>query len=57
MEYVGGIQGYFDECRESALTGLVTTETNIEVGDDSQVVTSHQSETGQSAGLLENVQH
>ena len=55
MGYVGGIQGYFDECRENALTGLVTTETNIEVGDDSQVIASHQSETGQSAGLLENV--
>ena len=39
------------------LTGLVTTETDIEVGDYSQVVASHQSEAGQTAALVENIQH
>ena len=41
----------------NALTGLVTTETNIQVCDDSQVVTANQSEAGQTTALVENIQH
>ena len=37
----------------NGLTGLVSTETDIEVGDNGQVVGSHQSETGQTTALVE----
>ena len=39
------------------LTGLVTTETDIEVGDNCQVITSNQIEAGQSADLVRNIIH